>query len=118
MAGTENVINNLKLRASYGVAGNADIDLNAYQPLLGYSADYGGEAAIFPETLGNKDGLTWETSHTLDAGLDFNLFDNRVNGAMSYYRRESRDLLLDLPLSRTSGFNTQYQTVGTMENSV
>lgn len=109
-------INMLKLRASYGVTGNANIDLNAYQVLFGYSANYGGTAASFPSQFGNAD-LTWETNHTLDLGIDFAFFQNRLDGSLAYYTRESRDLLLDVPLSMTTGFDEQAQNVGRMKNS-
>ena len=108
-------VNNLKLRASYGVTGNANIAINSYQALLGFSADYAGEGAIFPSTFGNDD-LSWETSHTLDVGVDFGLLDNRISGNLAYYRRESKDLLLNVPLSLTTGFTSQTRNIGRMEN--
>lgn len=109
-------INLLKLRASYGVTGNSNIALNTYQVLFQYSTNYGGTAAAFPSTYGNDD-LTWETNYTLDLGLDFGLFENRVSGSVGYYTRESKDLLLNVPLSRTTGFSSQTKNIGRMENS-
>ncbi len=108
-------ITNLKLRASYGVTGNASIGLNLYQALLGYDSDYNGEGASYPSSIGNQD-LTWETSNTVDVGIDFGLFKNRVNGSFAYYRRESKDLLLNVPLSLTTGFSSQTRNIGRMEN--
>ncbi|MFC5044207.1 SusC/RagA family TonB-linked outer membrane protein [Aquimarina hainanensis] len=115
MTGTEDIINNLKLRASYGISGNANIDLNTYQTLLGYDADYQGSSAVYPSTFGNN-SLTWEKSKSFDTGVDFGLFQNRVSGSFSYYRRESTDLLQEVPLSRTTGFGIQNQNIGRMEN--
>ena len=109
-------INMLKLRASYGVTGNANINLNQYQVLFGYSSNYAGTAAAFPSTFGNDD-LTWETNHTLDLGIDFAFFQNRLDGSLAYYTRESKDLLLNVPLSRTSGFASQTRNIGRMKNS-
>ncbi|WP_228236092.1 SusC/RagA family TonB-linked outer membrane protein [Allomuricauda sp. M10] len=109
------IVNALKLRASYGVTGNALIDLNQYQSLFGYSADYGGEGAQYVDTFGNND-LTWETSHTLDVGVDFGLFKNVVSGSVAYFNRDSKDLLLDVPLSRTTGFSSQVQNIGELNN--
>jgi len=108
-------IDQLKLRASYGVQGNAGIGLNTYQALLSYDADYAGEAAVYPSTFGN-DQLTWETSTTFDTGLDFSLFDNALTGNFSYYKRISDNLLQEVPLSLTTGFSSQNQNIGTMEN--
>lgn len=114
LAGNDN-INMLKLRASYGITGNADIDLNAYQVLFSYDADYGGTGAAYPSTFGNEN-LTWETSKQYDFGIDFAFLQNRINGSVSYYNRESEDLLLEVPLSRTTGFSDQEANVGTMQN--
>ena len=108
-------INNMKLRASYGVTGNANIGINSYQALLSFNADYDGEGASYPGSFGN-DNLSWETSHTLDLGLEFGLFQNRISGSFAYYRRESKDLLLNVPLSLTTGFTSQTRNIGRMEN--
>ena len=115
MAGTEDLINMLKPRASYGVTGNANIALNQYQSLLGYDSDYAGEGASYPETFGNNN-LSWETSYTMEFGVDYGLFQNRLTGSFGYYRRETRDMLLDVPLSLTTGFTEQTQNIGRMEN--
>lgn len=108
-------ITNLKLRASYGVTGNAAIDLNSYQALLGFSANYNGEGASFPSTFGNEN-LSWETSNTLDLGLEFGFLDNRIKGSFGYYKRNSKDLLLNVPLSSVTGFSQQTRNIGEMEN--
>ncbi len=110
-----NVVNNLKLRGSYGVTGNANIGLNLYQSLFGFDADYGGEGAQFVDTFGNQD-LSWETSNTLDVGVDFALFNNFVSGSAAYFSRTSKDLLLNVPLSQTTGFASQYQNIGELTN--
>lgn len=115
LAGNDN-INSLKLRASFGVTGNASINLNQYQALFGFSTDYAGVGAGFPSSVGNEN-LTWETSEAFDAGIDFAFLQNRINGAFSYYNRVSDDLLLDVPLSRTTGFASQTRNVGTMRNT-
>lgn len=109
------VINNLKLRASYGVTGNANINLNQYQALFGYGNSYGSEGAVVPSNFGNND-LSWETSNTLDLGIDFGLFSNRISGSFGYYQRESNDLLLNVPLSLTTSFASQTRNIGSMEN--
>jgi TonB-linked SusC/RagA family outer membrane protein len=108
-------INNLKLRASYGVTGNANIGLNSYQALFGFGSSYAGAGATTPTSFGNSD-LSWETSHTLDVGFDFGLFQNKISGSFAYFRRESKDLLLNVPLSLTTGFSSQTRNIGRMEN--
>ena len=110
-----NIISNLKLRASYGVTGNANININQYQALFGYDNSYAGEGAVTPANFGNND-LSWETSKTLDVGMDFGLFNNRISGSFGYYQRESNDLLLNVPLSLTTSFTSQTRNIGSMEN--
>ena len=83
-------INNLKVRASYGVTGNANIGLNSYQALFGFGGTYGGGGAINPASFGNSD-LSWETSHTFDVGIDIGLFQNRISTSIGYCRRECKD---------------------------
>ena len=114
MQGTSGWLSTTKLRASYGKTGNAGIEINQYQAFLNYSGDYNGQAAAYPSQLGNPD-LTWENSKAWNIGLDWGLF-NRVTGTVEYFRRRTYDLLLEVPLSNTSGFTTQIQNVGEMVN--
>jgi len=109
------LFNTLRLRGSYGVTGNNAIDLNAYQALLTYSANYADNGAGFPSQFGNED-LTWEKGETFDVGLNFGMFDNRLSGSFAYYTRTTSDLLLDVPLSLTTGFDEQTRNIGEMKN--
>lgn len=115
MAGMTSVVNNLKLRASYGVSGNANIGLNEYQAFLAYDANYAGTGAAYASTFGNTD-LSWETNYSLDIGVDYGLFNNRIRGALGYYNRETRDMLLDVPLPPSTGFDAQQRNIGRMAN--
>ncbi|TJY37425.1 TonB-dependent receptor [Pontimicrobium aquaticum] len=110
-----NWINNLKFRASYGVTGNANIGLNQYQSLFSYGVDYNGQGAQVVNTFGNNK-LTWEKSNTLDLGIDFGLLDGSISGSVSYFNRKSSDLLLNVPLSLTTGFSSQVQNIGELTN--
>src|SRR6218665_1992676 len=108
-------ISNLKLRASYGKTGNANISLNQYQPLLDFSASYGGQGASIPGNYGNEK-LSWETSFPFEAGIDAGLFDERITARLTYFYRETRDLLQNVPITITSGFGTQLQNTGSLSN--
>jgi hypothetical protein len=114
MAGTSSWLNTSKIRASYGITGNAGVGINSYQSLLSYSSSYNDNPGAFPSNPGNA-ALTWEKAATLNFGLDFGIF-NRVTGSFEYFIRKNTDLLLDVPLSYTTGFSTQTQNVGAMEN--
>ena len=80
------VVNNLKLRASWGEAGDQNIGLNQYQSLFAYSGDYDSQGAVFPTSFGNAI-ISWEKSEKLDVALDFGLFNNRVTGSVGYYQK-------------------------------
>ena len=109
------VFNELKLRASYGVTGNSGIGINQYQRLLTYGTEYEQNGAVYPSTLGNE-RLTWEKNKTFDAGIDFALFDRRLLGSFTYFNKYTYDLLLDVPISNTTGFESQTMNVGSMTN--
>ena len=110
------IFDNLKLRASYGVSGNANISLNQYQALLAYDADYAGQGAVYTSTFGNND-LSWETNYSFDIAVDFGMFDGKVAGSLGYYQRDSEDLLLNVPLSLTTGFSSQTRNIGSVRNN-
>lgn len=103
----------LKLRTSYGLTGNASIDLNSYQTLVGFGG-YNDQPNIQPTQLGNPN-LTWEKANSLDLAVEFEVFD-RISGSATFFRKDSRDLLFDVPLSRTTGHNSQIQNTGKLYN--
>ncbi|RMG23890.1 MAG: TonB-dependent receptor, partial [Bacteroidetes bacterium] len=110
------VIDALKLRASYGVTGNAEIGNYAAIPTFSFSGfEYDGQPGGAPGNIGNVD-LTWEKSTSFNIGLDFGLF-NRISGTVEYFNREADDLLLNVPISRTTGFGSLLQNFGALRNS-
>ena len=109
------VFNNLKLRASYGTSGNSGINENSYQRLLGFDASYDSQPIIYPSSIGNE-LLTWEKNHTADVGLEFGVFNNRLSGSVSYYNRNTFDLLQSVPVSLTQGSTSQLMNVGSVIN--
>lgn len=111
-------ISNLKLRTSYGVTGNSEI--NAYQALAGmgnYSVIFGGTRVVGlgVNRLANPD-LRWEKTYQVDAGLELGLFRNRLSLEVDVYRKLTTDMLLSAPVPMSSGFNTVSQNIGSMEN--
>jgi TonB-linked SusC/RagA family outer membrane protein len=96
-----NVINNLKLRASYGEVGNDQgAQWYAYQDL--YRIDKNdGSAAIYKSQNGNKD-LQWETSSSFGVAVEASLF-NRANVSVEYFDKRSQNLLMDLNLPLSNG---------------
>lgn len=110
-----NFINELKLRSSYGVTGNAEIGNFDWLPSVGFGFDYDGQPGLAPDNIGNI-ALTWEESAAFNVGLDFRVA-NKLSGTIEYFSRESDNLLLDLPVSRTTGFRTANRNIGTMVNN-
>ena len=121
------VISALKLRASYGVNGNASIGNYQWRATYGYGSavgvngftenlNYNGVTGSAPNSTGNPD-LTWELNKPLDIGLDAGFFNSRLNLTLDYYSRTTSQLLLNVPLSRTSGFNSTLANVGAMVNN-
>ncbi len=103
-----NLFDQLKLRASYGSSGNNRISDFGWRDL--YRADIlfvtatgvsGGVGTLQP----SNSELRWEKNLQLDIGLDFSLFNGRLEGTVDYFRRISEDLLFNAPLSQTTGFD-------------
>nr|WP_199156209.1 TonB-dependent receptor [Pedobacter sp. ASV2] len=108
-------ISNLKLRASYGQAGNDRIGDFASQGLFTGGYVYNGASGIGTSTLANTN-LKWEKATTYDLGLDFGLWKNRLSGSVGVFLKRSTDLLLDQPLMTTTGYSTITTNVGALEN--
>ena len=105
----------LKLRASWGVTGNADIGNFASRSLFGGAA-YSGRPALTPTQLGDP-SLKWENTVQYDFGLDYGILNNRISGEIDYYNKKTTDLLLDEPIPSTSGFTTITRNVGELKNT-
>ncbi|ANE49736.1 SusC/RagA family TonB-linked outer membrane protein [Flavisolibacter tropicus] len=105
----------LKLRASYGVNGNAGIGNYDWRSNFLYSTTYNGAPGSFQNGIGNSN-LTWEQNKPFDIGLEVGLLKNRVYVETDYYVRKTDNLLLAEPLSGTSGFTSFSNNVGAMEN--
>ena len=104
----------LKLRASYGVNGTLPSDYYGYYGLLGVSDSYIGNPAYTLSQIANSE-LSWETNHNFNIGLDFSLW-NRVNVTLEYYTRTTKDLLMDYPISMTTGFGSYLLNIGEVKN--
>lgn len=109
-----NWLTNAHLRASYGTSGNSAIGNFSSLGLYGYGFDYNGRPGSSPTQFENPD-LRWEKSAVANIGLDFRLFD-RLYGTLEVYDRRTMDLLLNVPLSSTSGITSQLRNIGEMQN--
>jgi TonB-linked SusC/RagA family outer membrane protein len=110
-----NTISFLKLRSSYGRTGNAEIQNFPQLGLFTGDANYGSLPGQRPSQLANPD-LKWESTNQFDIGLDFGILNNRINGEIDYYNKQTTGLLLNVNVPGTTGFATQFRNVGSLEN--
>ncbi|SFS49382.1 TonB-linked outer membrane protein, SusC/RagA family [Zhouia amylolytica] len=108
-------IDRLKLRASYGEVGNDNLlDFYISQPRYSLTSN-AGDPAIYWSDLGNN-ALTWETVESWDIALEFGLFNNFLDGSVEYYKKNSSDLLYNLPIALSNGLDEKPDNIGTMFN--
>ena len=125
MQSTSSWLDFLKLRAGWGQNGNKSIGAFQYEAAFAYDA-YSmysfGNAKDTPtkgaslSRLANEE-LTWETSEQLDFGFDANFLNSRLRVVFDWYQKTTKDLLLQVPVSPTTGFSTQLKNAGTVRNT-
>ena len=104
----------LKLRASYGEVGNAEIGNFAALGLF-QGVSYNQRPGIAPTQPGNS-LLSWESSQQTDFGLEFGLFDNRITGELAYYNKDTDGLLFASPLPGSSGAVSINRNIGRLRS--
>lgn len=119
MERTQNWLDDLKLRASYGTAGNNNIpsgqmtqtfDVRTTTWVNGFNSYWAAS-----KTMANPD-LKWETTVTRNIGLDFTTFRGKLGGTVDVYRNNTRDLLIQFPTPGT-GYDNQYRNMGETQNT-
>ncbi len=133
-----NLLSELKVRGSWGLTGNQEIDPRAqyaiFEPryatrsLFTFDQDNGTAYDIngnnsgqlpsgFAKSQTANPDLKWETSETVDVGIDFGLFDNKISGSVDYYVKETRDILTATQPVATEGEGAnRFVNAGTVEN--
>ncbi len=118
MKSTEKWLDDLKLRLSYGTAGNNNIPSDQMAPVWSSSSSvwFNNFSSYWTtgEQASNPD-LKWETTITRNIGLDFTLFRGAINGSVEYYYNSTKDLLINFPVSG-SGYKYQYRNLGETQN--
>lgn len=115
---SSDIVNQLKLRASYGVVGNNQ-GLNDFASSSFYDAGVNGSnTTLFYNRAGN-DKLKWETSNKTDLGLNFGLFNDVITGELGYYKNDIDGLILNVPQAASAGIpgNSILANVGSMRNT-
>ena len=124
MAGTRDVLQNLKVRLSFGTAGNNRINSGLTQTTYEMDSNT-SKAPFFDEqrasqlvkgsSLYNPD-LKWETTITRNLGFDWGFLDGRLSGTLDLYWNTTKDLLMKVTIPSGSGYDTQYQNFGETSN--
>ena len=118
MQNTKSWLDNLKLRLSYGVTGNNQIDDYASIGLLStsqYAVNGTLTNGLYTSTLPSKD-LKWEKTGQYDLGIDASFFGSRLNIALDLYYSKTTDMLLNVPVPALTGFTESQTNVGSVRN--
>ncbi|WP_029036246.1 SusC/RagA family TonB-linked outer membrane protein [Salinimicrobium xinjiangense] len=124
MSNTSDIINTAKLRASWGQNGNQSIPNFIYSSQIAYvfpgyffgdTKPVSGVTA-YPERVTNPD-VTWETSEQLNFGLDARMFNSRLGLTLDWYKKTTKDWLLEAPILGTSGAAAPFINGGDIENT-
>jgi len=113
-------VNDLKIRASYGLTGNQNgIGEYGHLGLIGLGAVYPFGGTIYPgsypSTLGNTD-LKWESTKQTDIGIDLSLFKSRITFTADVYFKNTSDLLLNVSIPTSTGYSNGIQNIGKIIN--
>lgn len=112
-------LDNLKLRLSYGISGNNNIPSGQTRKTFGVAAQKPwleiADTWWTAGTILDNPDLKWESTHSLNLGVDFAVFGSRLNGAFEFYKNNTKDLLLEFTIMG-AGYNTQYRNVGETQN--
>ena len=111
-------LDQLKLRYSFGTAGNNNIPSGQIVKQYGATVT----AWLSPSTnywmagkIMNNPDLTWETTYTHNVGLDFSNYQGRLTGSIEVYQNDTKDLLINFPITG-SGYDSQYRNLGSLRN--
>lgn len=106
----------LKLRASYGLTGNIDSSISSYLVAL-ITTQYVNNLPMGSIQTPPNDQLRWEKTATWNFGVDFAFWNFRLSGSLDYYHKSGSDLLTDVDLDMTTGYETLKMNAGNMVNN-
>lgn len=124
MAGAKDWLQNLKVRVSFGAAGNNRIKSGLMTTTYSVDANT-GKHAYFNEVLTKQLSLSsslynpdlkWETTLTRNVGIDFGFWNGRLSGNLDFYYNSTKDLLMSVEVPSNSGYKSQFQNYGETSN--
>lgn len=115
------VVNNLKLRVSYGEVGNQGIGAyqttaTASQSQFIFGAGPAYSTGLLPGNVMPNPFLKWENSATKNVGLDFGIYNDRISGSLEWYDTKTTDLLVYKTLQSSTGYSSQLSNLGEVNN--
>ena len=114
---TNPVVNYLKLKTSLGYVGNAGLQPNQWRSIYNLNGiGYGQQLSSTPVVLENPN-LQWESALNFDLGLEFGLLEDRITGEVTYYRKQSSDVFLQIGVPKYEGFSNYWDNVGEILNT-
>ncbi len=119
MEGLRHVVNDMKLRVSWGMNGNQPADPYAAFGKVSPSGGYPFGDELLPgvvQSRASNDSLKWETTRQLNAGIDVSLYDSRIQLSADVYYKKTKDLLMDVSVATQMGVASQLRNVGNVDN--
>ena len=111
----DNIFSFLKLRGSWGEVGNAAIGNFAALGLFG-ATSFNQRPGLQPTQPSNQD-LSWETTTQTDVSVQFGLLNDKITGELTYYNKDTDDLLFGEPIPGSSGFTSLTKNIGAVKNT-
>lgn len=116
---TRSLISDAKIRVSYGVIGNQEIPYDAIYLRMNPAAyPYNGQSQTTGYQVGSSvqgnEMLKWESQYQFNAGLDFAMFSSRIRATFDFYNKDIRNLLLQIPLPVSQGYDSKWINVAEM----
>lgn len=118
-SGISNVMNRAKFRVGFGTSGNCNVDDYIYTTAYGaghYAINNTDVSTLVPSNVLGNPELKWETTTSLNVGLDLGFAKDRVNVSLDWYNNQSNDLIILNTIPNTTGYSSQYQNLGAIRN--
>ena len=114
-------VNNLKLRTSWGLLGNQEIGNYAFYDnyVFGYNYSFGGskvQTISISSPMANRD-IKWEKTEQINVGIDAAFFGNKLTATLDLFRKQTNDILLNLPVMSMLGVSAPMQNAGGVRNT-
>lgn len=109
------VLNYLKLKGSIGYTGNAAFDDNRWRGIWSTNGQYNGQNIRYPTNLPNPN-LQWENTRAIDVGIEYGLLKDRITGEISYYDKYTDNVLINVSLPGSFGFDNLWDNVAEIVN--